>query len=104
MTGAPMIDHAMDGTRVRTKPDFYEAVAEVMSFPDWFGHNLDALYDCLTDLSWLPPGKHVLVWFRPDVLADADPAGYRAVQGVLADAVADFTDPERGFSVVLIEP
>jgi hypothetical protein len=99
-----MKEHILDGAGVRTKPDFYEAVAEVLSFPEWFGHNLDALYDCLTDLSWLPPGEHVLVWTRPDVLADADPAGYRAVQGVLSDAVSDFTDPERGFFVVLIEP
>lgn len=99
-----MTEHVLAGAGVRSKLDFYDAVAEALRFPDWFGHNLDALYDCLIDLSWLPPGEHVLVWTNPEVLAEADPAGYRAVQSVLADAVADFTDPERGFSVVLIEP
>ncbi|MGX7827053.1 barstar family protein [Actinokineospora sp. 24-640] len=99
-----MTEHILDGTSVHTRLDFYDAVAETLRFPEWFGHNLDALYDCLTDLSWLPEGQHVLVWTHPEVLADSDPVGYRAVQAVLADAVADFTDPERDFSVVLIEP
>jgi hypothetical protein len=53
------------------------AIAEALSFPDWFGHNLDALYDSLTDLSWLPAGEYVLV--VPAKL-DAD------VSGVLRDA------------------
>lgn len=37
------------------------AIAEALSFPNWFGHNLDALHDSLTDLSWLPAGEYVLV-------------------------------------------
>lgn len=28
--------------------DFFE---KELSLPDWFGRNLDALYDCLTDIS-----------------------------------------------------
>ena len=28
----------------------HEALKEALSFPDYYGHNLDALYDCLTDL------------------------------------------------------
>ncbi|MGW5052287.1 barstar family protein [Actinokineospora sp. NPDC004072] len=99
-----MTEHTLDGTAVRSKLDFYEAVAAALRFPDWFGHNLDALYDCLTDLSWLPEGDHVLVWTRPDVLAAADPAGFRAIQSVLSDAVADFAGRGRSLSVMLVEP
>jgi hypothetical protein len=36
-------------------------VAEALAFPDYFGHNLDALYDCLTDLSWLPAPGYCIV-------------------------------------------
>lgn len=54
-----------------------DAIAEALSFPDWFGHNLDALYDSLTDLSWLESAEHVLV-----VQSTLDPA----VEGVLRDA------------------
>ncbi len=36
-------------------------IADAMRFPDWFGENLDALADCLNDLSWLPAEGYVLV-------------------------------------------
>jgi RNAse (barnase) inhibitor barstar len=80
------MEHPIDGTRIRSKGEFYDAVAAALSFPDWFGRNLDALYDCLRDLSWLPAGEHVLVWSAPEVLRDADPDGYRAIAEVLLDA------------------
>lgn len=34
-------------------------LAAALSFPDWYGHNLDALYDCLTDLR-----EPVCLWLR----------------------------------------
>lgn len=68
-----------------------EAIADALSFPAWSGRNLDALYDALTDLSWLPPGEHVLVW----------EGGNADVESVLADAVARTTEPgERVLTVV----
>jgi RNAse (barnase) inhibitor barstar len=81
------MEHSIDGTRIRSKDDFYTAVAAAMSFPDWFGRNLDALADCLRDLSWLPAGEHVLVWSSASVFRDADPQGYRAVAEVLTDRI-----------------
>lgn len=36
-------------------------IAETLRFPDWFGENLDALADCLNDLSWLPSEGYVMV-------------------------------------------
>jgi RNAse (barnase) inhibitor barstar len=36
-------------------------IAETLRFPEWFGGNLDALADCLADLSWLPSEGYVLV-------------------------------------------
>ena len=35
---------------IETKPQLHAALAGVLHFPDWYGGNLDALYDCLTDL------------------------------------------------------
>ena len=32
------------------KKELHARIAEALSFPDWYGHNLDALMDCLTDL------------------------------------------------------
>ena len=35
---------------IATKQELHEHIAEALDFPDWYGHNLDALMDCLTDL------------------------------------------------------
>jgi|SRR4051812_25718327 RNAse (barnase) inhibitor barstar len=77
--------HVMDGHPV-DKMSTMEAIAAALSFPDWFGRNLDALYDCLTDLSWLPSGEHVLIWCGSDELKRAEPKAYLAIRSVLSDA------------------
>ncbi len=35
---------------IATKLELHEHIAEALCFPDWYGNNLDALMDCLTDL------------------------------------------------------
>ncbi len=62
---------------VSEKSAAISAIAAALDFPSWFGQNLDALYDSLTDLSWLPAGEYVLV-----VPVDLD----SSVSGVLRDA------------------
>ena len=32
------------------KNELHARIAAALDFPDWYGHNLDALMDCLTDL------------------------------------------------------
>lgn len=32
------------------KQELHERIAGALNFPDWYGYNLDALMDCLTDL------------------------------------------------------
>lgn len=34
-----------------TRREIHEYIAEKMAFPEYYGHNLDALYDCLTDIT-----------------------------------------------------
>lgn len=77
--------HLVDG-HPTDKMSTMEAIAAALSFPDYFGRNLDALYDCLTDLSWLPGGEHVLIWGGAERLKEADPRAYLAIRSVLSDA------------------
>lgn len=58
------------------------AIGKALHFPRYYGHNLDALEECLGDLT----GDVVLVWERDDVLRAADPEAYRAALEVLAAA------------------
>ncbi|MGH3912655.1 MAG: barstar family protein [Pseudonocardiaceae bacterium] len=84
-----------------SKADALDAIAIALAFPAWYGHNLDALYDCLVDLSWQPDGEHLLVWVGHRQLKAADPEAYRAVLTVLADAAA--ADTGRPLSVLLAD-
>ena len=43
------------------KAQLLKNLAVALGFPDWFGHNWDALEDCLTDLSWREATAHVLL-------------------------------------------
>lgn len=40
-------------TSITTKSDLLEAFYEKFKFPEYFGFNWDALFDCLRDLSWI---------------------------------------------------
>jgi RNAse (barnase) inhibitor barstar len=58
------------------------AIGKALGFPSYYGHNLDALEECLGDLS----GDVVLVWEGDEALHTADPSAHRAVLEVLAAA------------------
>lgn len=78
--------HVIDGSDLVNKRMVLDAIAAELSFPEWAGRNLDALYDCLTDLSWLSEGEHVLIWSGYQTLAECDPKAYRGITSVLQDA------------------
>jgi RNAse (barnase) inhibitor barstar len=40
----------IDGKKARTLRGFYPRIAKGLFFPDYFGKNLDALFDCLCSL------------------------------------------------------
>ena len=41
----------IDCTAIRTREDFHAALAQALDFPAWYGNNLDALHDLLTDIT-----------------------------------------------------
>ncbi|WP_233576007.1 barstar family protein [Saccharopolyspora rhizosphaerae] len=92
--------HVLDGTDLVNKRTTLDGIAAVLDFPEWAGRNLDSLYDCLTDLSWLPDGEHVLVWSNFQDLADHDPKAFNGINSVLRDA-AERPMCGRRFTAVL---
>lgn len=67
----------------------YAALAEALQLPDWFGANLDALYDVLTDLE--APVRIDLIDWPQAQLSERERAGFETV---FEDA-ADEAGPER---------
>ncbi|MER5392843.1 barstar family protein [Saccharopolyspora sp. NPDC002686] len=92
--------HLLDGSDLISKRTTLDGIAAVLNFPEWAGRNLDALYDCLTDLSWLSEGEHVLVWSGFQALAEHDPKAFGRINAVLRDA-AEHPICGRTFTSVL---
>lgn len=52
----------VDMKNVTRKQTFLSKMAEELKFPDYFGNNWDALFESLTDLSWLEaPGYLIII-------------------------------------------
>lgn len=74
-------------------PDKTESLrlfAEVLAFPDYFGANLDALYDILRERILADPRAWTLIWDAAAHLRSADPAAYDGIVAVLADLTREF--------------
>jgi RNAse (barnase) inhibitor barstar len=63
----------LDGHEAGTRAGFFRVMARALRFRDYFGHNWDAVYDCLTDLNWLPAAGYLLVLDRFDQFAKNEP-------------------------------
>ena len=86
---------------VRDKNAFLNALAKALQFPEYFGHNWDAFYDCLLDLE---PGSGGTLLLLRDAsgFARADPEEFAAAVATLADA-ADYWKGEGRALLVVVE-
>ena len=74
------------GARCETTAGLLTECARALDFPDYFGHNWDALEECLADLEWLPAkGYILLITDAAHVLPD-DEAEYETFLEILRDA------------------
>ena len=48
----------LNGNDITNREQLHDALSEALELPEWYGRSLDALYDCLTDLS-VPTTIHV---------------------------------------------
>jgi RNAse (barnase) inhibitor barstar len=85
----------------RDKNGFLNAIAKALQFPDYFGHNWDAFYDCLLDLKHDDAGT-LLVLREASGFARAEPEEFAAAVGTLADA-ADYWRGESKALLVVVE-
>ncbi|MGA8987737.1 barstar family protein [Aeromicrobium sp.] len=75
---------SLDTTTVVSVDEFWDEIVATWSLPDWFGRNLDALFDTLADLA---VGRTIVIWKGLVQLADVDPVLTGAVVDVFRDAI-----------------
>lgn len=88
--------------RARNRSAVLRAIVKAVDYPDYFGSDLDALYDCLCD-TVLDQKAGLYLWFNK--LHTGDPALEAHAQAILSvcNDVADFTSTkDRLFAYTVI--
>ncbi len=95
----------LDGSDITTKETFLNRLADMMGFPSYFGHNWDALYDCLIDLMWLTPPRngYFIVYEHPAVFSHSAPEQYKVGIDILEAAIEIWAGDGVAFYVLLLK-
>jgi RNAse (barnase) inhibitor barstar len=94
------------GSNCRSAAALFTEFAEALKFPDYFGHNWDALEECLADLEWLPAKGYVLCFTNAESILPDDEEEFATFLEVMSDAgeawaSAQTGHPPRPFHAVL---
>ena len=92
----------VDCDRARNRSAVLRAVVKAVDFPEFFGGNLDALFDCLSD-TVLDQKQGLLLWF--DNLHSGDPALVEdavAIENVCKDVVEFAANNGRVFAYHIV--
>lgn len=76
-----MMECVIHGEQMESLAQLHETLKRELHFPAWYGGNLDALYDCLTELP-----EATLTIYRWSALADTIGEKAAALRRVLTDA------------------
>lgn len=76
----------IQGKKCGTPSGLFTEFARALDFPDYFGHNWDALEECLADFEWLPAKGYVLLITDAHAVLPGDEDEYETLLEVLSDA------------------
>ncbi|MDF2459138.1 MAG: putative Ribonuclease inhibitor Barstar (Modular protein) [Nitrospira sp.] len=84
------------GAKCRFTSELFSEFADAMDFPDYFGHNWDALEECLTDLEWLPGKGYVLLVTAAEQILAGDEEEFATFLEVLSDTGEAWASGQEG--------
>jgi RNAse (barnase) inhibitor barstar len=91
----------IDGKNIARKEQLLNHVAIALHFPKDFGHNWDALEECLTDLEWVDAEGYVIYYDHIDGLLASHPDQFETLVEILRDAVASWKEDGSAMIVLL---
>ena len=74
------------GRHCKAPANLFAEFARALEFPDYFGHNWDALEECLADLEWLPAKGYILLVTNAEGVLPEDEEEYETFLEILRDA------------------
>jgi RNAse (barnase) inhibitor barstar len=79
---------------IKSKEQLFSTLSHKLQFPDYFGANWDALFDCLRDFHWIKQKGIVLIHHELPAL---DKATLNIYLQTLIDAVQDWKEGEAHY-------
>jgi RNAse (barnase) inhibitor barstar len=87
----------IDGNKCKSRSDLFSELAHLFEFPSYFGHNWDALDECITDLEWMPGRGYILLIKNADQLLSEDAQeSYAIFIGIMKKAGEEWSIPQVG--------
>lgn len=77
--------YRIDLSEISTKKEFHEKIAEVLPCPDYYGNNLDALYDVLAE----PGEEREIVFSGCGAFGKAQPGYMSALRELCGEALRE---------------
>ena len=99
-SGLAWLDFGLAG--VASKADFLARSQTVFRLPPTFGHNWDALADCLEDLAWLPARGYVVSIHNGAGFARRAPRDFATALEILG-AAASYWKANRALFAVFLD-
>ncbi len=93
---------AVDLQKYAKMRDILRPLGEALDFPEWYGGNLDALFDCLADPDWLEAGGCIRLYGLAS-LQRHDPEGCSDLLDVFKSACAARNDDESAALTLLLD-
>lgn len=85
-------------TEINSKKDLFTELQTLLHFPDYFGHNWDALNDCLKDFHWIEEKGIVIIHNKLPILNFDELCIYIEL---LYDAINDWKNDEQHYFKVI---
>lgn len=92
----------IDGAVANSREGFFRTLAAALKFPEYFGHNWDAVYDCLTDLASADAEPAVLLITGGDQFVSGMGPEWETGERVFADAAEFWQRGDRLLLVLLV--
>lgn len=89
----------VDGNKCKNLAGFYNEIAKALNFPNYFGKNLDALDEMMSDLEWIEEKSIVLIIMNYNNFLSEDSDKIAAVSGIFVRAVIELENFKINLSV-----
>lgn len=95
------MDFLINDNTIHDTNSFFKEFATTLNFPNYFGYNWDAFYDCITDLSWIKnQDRFLIVYKNPHKFMHHNPETWKIANTVLLDTIEFWNKQDKQMLIV----